>query len=239
MTAAVGLFVVAAVVLVAGLVTPLRGLVLSGLLVAGAAVVFVLVVTDESLDAADLPVLSWLVAHRSPGATTAAETISLVGGTVPTFGLAVVAAVVLALRGRRRTALVWVLGVLLGAATIRLLKVAVERARPPVATRVTVETSASLPSGHSLMAALGISLAAAAVWRLVRAAGVRAVAVVAAAAAVLAIGVSRAYLGVHWTTDVLAGWLLGAAIASACVTFARRYDATPPTPRPIAAPARR
>ena len=52
-----------------------------------------------------------------------------------------------------------VAAVRVGSLTIRGLEGAVERPRPPVATQVTVETSTSLPSGHSLVAVLGLGLA--------------------------------------------------------------------------------
>ena len=205
----------------------------AGVLVALACGVFALVADDGALGSADEPVLAWLVGHRTPAGTGVAETVSLLGGTVGTGGLAVVSAAVLWWRGRRVRAGVWVAAVLVGSLTIRGLKGAVERPRPPVATRVTVETSTSLPSGHSLMAVLGLGLTVAAVLALLPGDGrrrdgralVRAATVLVGALLALAIGISRAYLGVHWSTDVLAGWLLGGALLSLAVGFAALLEA--------------
>ncbi|HSK58069.1 MAG TPA: phosphatase PAP2 family protein, partial [Actinomycetospora sp.] len=58
-----------------------------------------------------------------------------------------------------------------------------------------------------------------------RARAIRVTAIGLAVLAALAIGASRVYLGVHWTTDVTAGWLLGLALATTCHTLARVLDA--------------
>jgi undecaprenyl-diphosphatase len=208
----------------------------AGMLVALAAGVFALVADDEALDRTDQPVLGWLVAHRTPGWTGVAEAASLYGGTVGTGGLAVVSALVLWLRGRRGRAVVWIGAVLVGSLTIRGLKGLVERPRPPLVTRLTVETSTSLPSGHSLMAVLGLGLTVIAVLALVpgdgahrhRRAAVRAATVLGGAVLALGIGLSRAYLGVHWTTDVLAGWLLGGALLALAVGTAAVVEGRTP-----------
>lgn len=209
------------------------GALVAAILVAGVAVVFVMVRARAGLAAADVPVLQWAVAHRNPGTTVTARVVSTVGGTLPTGGLAVVSAAVLALCRRRRRAVVWVGGVVVGAVLIRGLKDVVERPRPPLETRVAVETSPSFPSGHSLMAALGLALTVAAVVTLTAGRGApgrtsalvsRTLTVVLGAVLTVAIGGSRVYLGVHWVTDVVAGWLTGAAIAACCVALAAALE---------------
>ena len=170
----------------------------------------------------------------SPDGTALAETVSLVGGTTFTGGPRVVAAVVLAVRGRRVRAVVWVVGVALGSLTIRLVKVAVERPRPPVATRLArgghgVPAVRALADGRTGGGAHGGRGRALTGGRGGAGAGARGRGG-ARRARVAVIGASRAYLGVHWTTDVLAGWLLGAALAAACVTVARALESRPGPP---------
>ena len=86
-------------VLVPALRAARRGLLVVGVLLVAAGGVFGLVATDEALRLADAPVLGWMIAVRSTDRTALAETVSLVGGTTFTAALALVAAVVLALRG--------------------------------------------------------------------------------------------------------------------------------------------
>ncbi|MCD2186096.1 phosphatase PAP2 family protein [Actinomycetospora soli] len=239
MTVAVGLAVAAVVLLVGAGRARRRAprpvpvcLVVAGVLVGLSAAVFALVARDETLADTDAPVLAWMVAHRTTGRTDLAEAASLFGGTFFTGGLAVLVALVLAVRGRRSRAAVWVGAVAVGSLTIRILKTAVERARPPLDTRLAVETSASLPSGHALMSALGVGLTVVAILLLFRDAGrdgpvVRGTIVLVGAVIVLLIGASRTYLGVHWTTDVLAGWMLGGALVALAVALAAVLEARP------------
>jgi undecaprenyl-diphosphatase len=76
--------------------------------------------------------------------------------------------------------------------------------------------SASFPSGHSMMAAIVYLTLGAMLLRTQADRRVKAYCLAVAVLLTLLVGTSRVYLGVHWPTDVLAGWALGAAWAMMC-----------------------
>jgi undecaprenyl-diphosphatase len=118
---------------------------------------------------------------------------------------------------RNRMAVAYVLIAVLGAMLLSsTLKSFYNRPRPDLAPHGARVMTASFPSGHSTMSAatyltLGALLARyQAQWRL------RIYLVVLSIVLAILVGVSRVYLGVHWPSDVLAGWALGAAWALLC-----------------------
>lgn len=104
-----------------------------------------------------------------------------------------------------------------------LLKHLVQRERPQLwATLIARPSDFSFPSGHAMSAMTVYGLAA---WLLARTHpqqrwGFR----LCAAVMIVLIGFSRVYLGVHWTTDVLAGFLVGAMLVYACAVLIRHAD---------------
>jgi len=103
-----------------------------------------------------------------------------------------------------------------------LLKYVVDRPRPELVPHGNIIYTSSFPSGHSMMSAVVYLTLAALVVRLMEKRRLKAYALGVAIALTLMIGVSRIYLGVHWPSDVLAGWAAGAAWALACWLIARR-----------------
>ncbi|MEO7556820.1 MAG: phosphatase PAP2 family protein [Acidimicrobiales bacterium] len=102
------------------------------------------------------------------------------------------------------------------------LKLLIDRARPPADLAIVHAAGSSMPSTDAaLTAAAGLAVVLAVSWPTlsIRRAGIGAI-----GAGVVVIGICLVYLGVHWPSDVLAGWLLGAcaAAASVRVTGARR-----------------
>lgn len=107
-----------------------------------------------------------------------------------------------------------------GGLSSELLKSAFVRARPDVVPHLVEVTSASFPSGHAMNSAMVYLTAAALVASAERSARVRLYLMGSAALLTLGIGFSRVYLGVHFPTDVLAGWAVGAAWALGCTWIA-------------------
>jgi membrane-associated phospholipid phosphatase len=172
----------------------------------------------------DSSITSWMVRHRSSGWTALARGLSTVGSQV--FLTPVIAVVAAALLVRRQLVQAGLLIATWGGALLlyNLTKDFVQRPRPPSAIWLTnVGRTTSFPSGHATQ-----SLATFAALALVAAAWTsRAAWPGGVLALVLSAGVgwSRVYLGVHWTTDVLAGWLVAAAWVAVVVWLAEAATA--------------
>ena len=146
----------------------------------------------------------------------------------------------LAWHGRRRAALWLTIAVVLGGLVGVALKDLVRRARPEFPEPVYVATGYSFPSGHALNSMLIALAVLVALWPVTSRVG-RAVMVSTLAGVVLLVGVDRITLGVHFVTDVLAGWTVAAAVVAATgaaflrpedVADLRRRPGAPDAPRP-------
>lgn len=133
--------------------------------------------------------------------------VTQLGGVIGIITLTLGLLAVLILRHKRRAAFVLALTVG-GAALLNLiLKLIFERSRPDLWEQLIVETSYSFPSGHAMLsAALGLV-----VIYIFWATRYRWPVAVAASLYVIVIGLSRLYLGVHYPTDIVAGWLVSGA----------------------------
>lgn len=172
----------------------------------------------------------WFAEHRSAIWDTLTHVGTFAAETVTVITLGVLAAVALRVRLRRwreSVMLAVTVGgeVLIFAATTML----VDRPRPPVVRLDSAPPTSSFPSGHTAAAVAlygGLAVIAAAVpartW-------LRRLALVAAVAVPVAVGVSRIYRGMHYPTDVAAGALLGLVWLAVC-----RWIILDPRRRPTA-----
>ncbi|WP_306120216.1 MULTISPECIES: phosphatase PAP2 family protein [unclassified Roseitalea] len=112
-----------------------------------------------------------------------------------------------------------------------IAKQAFDRPRPDLVPHGSIVHTASFPSGHSMMAAVVYLTLGVLVSRILPQRRLKSYVLAVAALVTILVGMSRVYLGVHWPTDVLAGWLAGVAWAFVCMlgarALARRGDIEP------------
>ncbi|MFI5719102.1 phosphatase PAP2 family protein [Nocardia sp. NPDC051750] len=181
------------------------------------------VLAGDALTGLDRPVYEWVLGRREEPFTTAATVITHAGGSVMMWALALLACGWLLWRGDTGN-LALVAGVGMSSAIlVPVSKHLIDRPRPPVGNRLVEVGEPSFPSGHSTGAAAVIGVLAAVVYLRSRHRTAARMTAVCAAVFVALVGLTRIYLGVHWTTDVLAGWALGALLVVLGVLVRGRF----------------
>ncbi|WP_298956343.1 phosphatase PAP2 family protein [uncultured Methylobacterium sp.] len=155
------------------------------------------------------------------------------------FGIVYVTAGVvlyLAVTARWRAALFVVAAIGGGEVLSTGLKLLYQRPRPDLVPHGMETFTASFPSGHAMLSAIAYLTLAILLARVERGRRVKAFVMTLGVVTTLLVGVSRLYLGVHWPSDVLAGWCIGAAWASLCwfvaLQLQRRDVVEAPDPPP-------
>ena len=164
-----------------------------------------------------------LLALRTPGDPTnpiggpqvevAMRDLTALGGVTVLTLISLSVMIFLILHRQRASALFLAAAILGGQGLSHLAKSGFSRPRPDLVPHGVDVVTASFPSGHSMMAAVTYLTLAVMLARTERHMRVRAFYIAVAALLTVLVGVSRVYLGVHWPSDVLAGWTLGAAWA--------------------------
>ena len=133
---------------------------------------------------------------------------------------------------------------MIGAVTIGLasagnevFKAVIARARPDLLDPIVEEHGFSFPSGHSALGMVAWGILGVLVMRSRLPLGVRRGIVAAIAVLIFLIGLSRVWLGVHYPTDVLAGWAAGAVIVLVYARLTRRVSPEPAAAAVDAGPA--
>lgn len=180
----------------------------------------------------DQGLLTWYAAHRTPELTAGAKALALIGGVRVLPILTGLIALALYRFGTRAHA--WfVIAAVAGATGLNVLaKVAFQRPRPDQLVAVLAEPGYSFPSGHA-MANMALGVALALIFARGRTWPLAALGLVWG----LLVGVSRNYLGVHYPTDVLAGFATSTAwVTGLYLILSRRWRRLKKTPRVTAGP---
>ncbi|MGE5723474.1 MAG: phosphatase PAP2 family protein, partial [Sphingomonadales bacterium] len=138
-------------------------------------------------------------------------------GGVSVLALITILAAGYLIAARKRASAAFLVGAIAGGAVVStLLKTIFARPRPELVAHLVAVDSMSFPSGHAMNSAVTYLTLGAALARAETDRRVRIFIMVAAVGLTLTIGFSRVYLGVHWPSDVIAGWAVGGAWAMLC-----------------------
>lgn len=192
--------------------------------------VYGFMLTREGPAIIDEPILRWFrddnnVEHLAGPAWITKFWLFLtwLGDTTPRIIVALLSIIVLLVLRRWRNAL-FIIGVLLsGIALSTVLKSWIGRPRPQLVKHLDHVSSMSFPSGHAINSTLFYLVIALIVAPLIAKLKIRYSLYVLAFTLSIATGVSRIALGVHWPTDVIAGWLIAATWVFLWVEMAKHY----------------
>ncbi len=199
-------------------------LLVTGLTVASAEI-YDAVAEHDGISGLDQPALDHAIAQRTATNTALVTGFTHLGGPTGMTIIASLITIAMVWRWRSRTPLILMLIAVGGSLALTTVgKAVVGRARPPLSEAVPpYEYAFSFPSGHALNSTVIAGMVAYLVVRRLRAPWARAGAVVVAVLWAGAMGLSRVFLGHHWLTDVMVGWVVGAAWLALLITAHRLF----------------
>ncbi len=186
--------------------------------------------TGKNVTPFDRSILYWMRRHRTRRRTQAAKVLARLGSPPLIVGIGLGSALV-GLFWRKWRGAAWTMPIaIMGAGVIiQGVKLIIKRPRPSFFTPLLHETGYSFPSGHSLIAMVVYGLFGYFALGETHNKWIRLTIRIGTASLVIAIGVSRVYVEVHYPTDVLAGWTAGVPWLIACIglheVLTRRWPA--------------
>lgn len=183
------------------------------------------VIQSDDVAVLDSPVTRWLVARRTPWLTTVMHGVTNLASAWFVALLLVVVTIVLRRGGHSwSVVLLPTLSAAGAAILVTTIKLLIARPRPTVGEVVAAAEGFAFPSGHSAQAVATYAVLAWLVAHLAATRTMRIAAWLTGAVIIVLIGLSRLYLGVHWLSDVIGGYIIGAAWAVVAVTAMTATD---------------
>lgn len=150
--------------------------------------------------------------------------LTSIGGVAVLALLTVIVTALLAVNRNGRLALFVAVAVSSGAVVSTLLKSLFHRPRPELVAHLVDVNTTSFPSGHAMNSAVVYLTLGALLAKTLSDQKARSFVMAVSVALTLIVGFSRIYLGVHWPSDVLAGWAVGATWALLCSLILRTFE---------------
>lgn len=197
----------------------------AGLVAVAALAILTVAATTGATAGIDLALLEIV---RDPGLREPLGALGTVTALGSTEAVAVIAGVTVLIglaTGRARLGALGAASMVLAIIANTVLKNVVARARPELIDAGVAANGFSFPSGHAMLSAVAYGILAIIVWRSTLAGGRRAIGVGGLAVLIVLVGISRVYLGVHFPTDVLGGWIAGGLLVLAFAVVSREEPA--------------
>jgi undecaprenyl-diphosphatase len=183
-----------------------------------------LLVTDHKVVQFDREIISFIQGLETPTLTNIMKLFTFVGGGFPVVVVTLIILVFLYKVLHHRSELILFIGVVVGSVILNeTLKLIFKRARP-VLHRIIDANGFSFPSGHSMAAFSLYGVVAFLLWRHISTALGRSMLIVISIVMIIMIGISRIYLGVHYPSDVLGGFLASGSWLAISIWYYQRYQ---------------
>ncbi|WP_285765806.1 phosphatase PAP2 family protein [Peribacillus sp. SI8-4] len=172
----------------------------------------------------DRSVISFVQGWESPGLTSILKVFTYIGSTGSMIVLVLFILVFLYKVLKHRLELVLFIAVMAGSPILNaLVKLCFQRARPELHRLIEIG-GYSFPSGHAMNAMSLYGILTFLLWRHIKGKWGRILLIVVSTLMILTIGISRIYLGVHYPSDIIAGYLAGGFWIAISIWFFQRYQ---------------
>jgi undecaprenyl-diphosphatase len=185
--------------------------------------VMAVLVRRNTIVSFDINIISYVQGLEAPWLTTIMKFFTFIGNTIPVIFLTLASLFLLYKVLNHRAELILFIAVIGGANILFLsLKKFFQRARPDL-HRLAEATNYSFPSGHATMAFALYGVLTYLLWRHINTFFKRTIHIIVSSIVILSIGISRIYLGVHYPSDILAGYFISAFWLMLAIGFFQRY----------------
>ncbi|WMT43017.1 phosphatase PAP2 family protein [Paenibacillus sp. D2_2] len=171
----------------------------------------------------DNTVITFVQGLESDSLTRIMKVFTWIGGQIPVIVILLATLILLYVVLHHRSELVFLVAVVAGSALLNILLKQIFRRDRPSLHRLIEETGFSFPSGHSMAAFSLYGAIVFLVWKHIPYILGRIAVIVGGACLILMIGISRIYLGVHYPSDVLGGYLISACWLTASIWLYQGY----------------
>lgn len=191
------------------------------------------ILTHDPFVQADMRIMNLIADFRDLPTAKIFLLITYFGSWPIIMSLGAVIFIILFLLNEKRRALFFVSSVAITVGVYSILKLVINRTRPDIGYSLIPRNGFSFPSGHATMSIVFYGLLGYLIYRVCQKRWQKLLVITATLATVYFIGFSRMYLGVHWSSDILAGWAVGLSILIFAITLLVEQERFAPNKKKI------